>query len=53
VKALEALGPSAAASTHEHVYGRTVRGRAHRVEQPPIERSRASGHASVSHVRML
>jgi hypothetical protein len=49
---LETLGASAAASTYEYVYGRTVRRRAHRVEQSPIEKSRTSGHACVNHVRM-
>ena len=52
VKALQTLGPSAAAATHEHVDGRAVRRRAQRVEQSPIERSRTSGHACVNHVRM-
>ena len=52
VKALQPLGASTAASTHEHVDGRAMRGRAHRVEQSPIERSRTSGHACVNHVRM-
>ena len=45
MQALQALRASAAAAADEHVDRGAVRGRADHIQEPAIERGRASGHA--------